>query len=146
MALSLRSSLACAGRVRASAPVRVPHAPLRPAPVRPSRARAERPSLIARADDGFDGVLATWADKFEKVENKPIVVAYIVGVVSALIVTEWLIHLPGLNVLLGFPLQLVGVLMTPVLVTRYVLDKKDVTGDVVSTVDDISKRLPGINK
>lgn len=36
--------------------------------------------------------------QFEKVENKPVVVGYIAGAVAALIVAEWLIHLPALDI------------------------------------------------
>lgn len=36
--------------------------------------------------------------QFEKLENKPIVIGYGIAAVFALLATEWLIHLPGLNV------------------------------------------------
>lgn len=36
--------------------------------------------------------------QFEKVENKAAVVGYIAAAVSALIFTEWLIHLPALDI------------------------------------------------
>jgi hypothetical protein len=32
------------------------------------------------------------------VENKPVVVGWLVGAVSAIVIAEWLIHLPLLNV------------------------------------------------
>ena len=59
-----------------------------------------------------------------------------------------LVHLlpfPSAQVL-GFPLQLLGVLTAPILVVRYLLDGKDAVTDVVDTVTDISKRLPGLDK
>ncbi len=83
--------------------------------------------------------------------------------------TEWLIHLPGLNFvgpltlttilsgpppvtykltrvqIIGFPLQFLGVVMTPILVARYFLDKKDVGEDVVNQINDLAKRLPGLD-
>lgn len=53
-------------------------------------------------------------------ENKPAVVAWGAAGVSAFIFTEWLIHLPALDVLLGFPIQMIGVLMLPTLLYRYI--------------------------
>lgn len=97
-----------------------------------------------RAD--LDQTLAEWADKFEKAENKPVVIGWIVGGASAFIVTEWLIHLPLLDLLLGFPIQLIGVLSVPLLVTRYLIDGKDPVKDAGEAVTDITKRLPGLDK
>ena len=42
--------------------------------------------------------LMVGALQFEKVENKPVVVGYIAAAVSALIVAEWLVHLPALDI------------------------------------------------
>ena len=36
--------------------------------------------------------------QFEKVENKPVVVGYIAGAAAAIIIAEWLIHLPALDI------------------------------------------------
>lgn len=99
-----------------------------------------------KAED-LDQILAGWAgwaEKFEKAENKPVVVGWIAGALSAFIVTEWLIHLPVLDFLLGFPVQLIGVLALPVLISRYVLDGKDVLKDAGDVVSDITKKLPGL--
>lgn len=108
----------------------------------------------------FDELLQFSADKFEAVENKPIVIAYLVGAVFGVFTgtenntelldptpsgsddplaladthpplpapptppaAEWLIHLPLFNALLGFPIQLLGLVMTPYLAIRYYVDK-----------------------
>ena len=92
----------------------------------------------------MDQILADWAEKFEKTENKPVVVGWVAGSFSAFIVTEWLIHLPALDILLGFPVQLLGVLSLPLIITRYVLDGKDAMKDAGDLVSDITKRLPGL--
>ena len=92
----------------------------------------------------MDQLLANWADKFEKTENKPVVIGWIAAVLSSFIATEWLIHLPVFDFLLGFPVQLIGVLSLPILVTRYVLDGKDAVKDAGDVVLDITKRLPGL--
>lgn len=42
--------------------------------------------------------------------------------------------MPYIPQVLGFPLQLLGVVLSPVLIIRYVLDKKDVGTDVMNTV------------
>ena len=38
---------------------------------------------------------------------------------AAVFTAEWFIHLPLFNVLLGFPLQLLGLVLTPYLAIRY---------------------------
>jgi hypothetical protein len=35
--------------------------------------------------------------------------------------------------------------LSPVLAVRYIVDKKDATADIVDTVTDISKKLPGLD-
>ncbi len=35
---------------------------------------------------------------------------------------------------LGFPIQLIGVIVTPILITRYLLDKKALGQDVIDAV------------
>ncbi|GAX72658.1 hypothetical protein CEUSTIGMA_g114.t1 [Chlamydomonas eustigma] len=105
------------------------------------------PVYISRAtkeDQDFDALLNTFAEKFEKVENKPVVIGYVVAAVCALIVAEWLIHLPALDVVLGFPVQLLGLVLSPILAFRYIVDKKDATTDIVEIVADLSKKLPGL--
>eukprot|EP00955_Chlamydomonas_euryale_P062938 358513-Chlamydomonas_euryale.AAC.9 len=41
--------------------------------------------------------------QFEKVENKPVAVAYVAAAVGALFFTEWLIHLPALDIVSPTP-------------------------------------------
>ena len=48
----------------------------------------------------------------------------------ALFTAEWLIHLPLLDFLLGFPVQLLGLFMLPYLGLRYLVDGGDVNKDV----------------
>lgn len=104
--------------------------------------------LASSSGDGdFDAVLAKWADKFEKADNKPLVVGYLSAAVGAVIFVEWLIHLPGLNVLLGFPVQLLGIFALPVLIMRYVVDgKADAGKDAGDLVASITAELPGFKK
>ena len=58
--------------------------------------------------------------------------------------TEWLLHLPALDLLLGFPVQLVGVLVLPSLILRYTKDGKSVTEDMGNEITKIAKLLPGL--
>jgi hypothetical protein len=41
----------------------------------------------------FDALL-----QFEKTENKPVVIGYVAAAIFAFFTAEWLIHLPGLNI------------------------------------------------
>eukprot|EP00210_Caulerpa_lentillifera_P005150 g4922.t1 len=110
--------------------------------------RRSRVILRATGDDGFDGeaFIKKFQDKFEQTENKPVVIGYGVAGLVAFLITEWLIHLPGLDFLLGFPIQLVGVLMAPLLLIRYLVDGQDVTEDTEATLEKITTLLPGLKK
>ena len=44
----------------------------------------------------------------------------------------------------GFPLEALGAAVLPLVVTRYVLDKKSWYEDAEELVKDVSKRLPGL--
>lgn len=104
---------------------------------------------VVRAQDqefDFDALLAKAADKFEKAENKPVVIGYGVGALVAFFIVEWLIHLPVLDILLGFPAQLLGVLAGPYLLIRYLVDKEDITKDVEMVVGKVVGLLPGSNE
>lgn len=72
------------------------------------------------------------------------IVGWSAAAVSALFIVEKIVHTVGLDVLLGFPIQLVGILALPGLVARYVLDGKDALEDAGAYVNDIAKRLPGL--
>lgn len=113
-------------------------------------ARRTGKTLIARAQGGsseeldFDAILMKVADKFDKLENKPVAVGYGVGALVAFFFVEWLIHLPILDILLGFPAQLLGVLLGPYLLVRYLVDKEDVSKDVETIVGKVVGLLPGV--
>lgn len=94
----------------------------------------------------FDGVLASLAEKFEKSNNKPVVVGYTVAAVAAFFTAEWLIHLPGLDILLGFPVQLIGVLVLPYLGVKYLVNGDDVLVDTGKAVETITAKLPGLKE
>lgn len=50
--------------------------------------------------------------------------SWLAAAFTAIVVAEWLIHVPLFNVLLGFPIQFIGLVMTPYLVLRYYVDKE----------------------
>uniref|UniRef100_A0A7S0WZJ5 Cyanobacterial aminoacyl-tRNA synthetase CAAD domain-containing protein n=1 Tax=Chlamydomonas leiostraca TaxID=1034604 RepID=A0A7S0WZJ5_9CHLO len=140
--MSLARRAAVAPATRATKAVR----PLAPRPL-----PAQRMSPVVRAasptdSNDFDALLMKMADKFEKAENKPVVIGYIAAAAGAFFFAEWLIHLPALDVLLGFPIQLIGLLALPVGVVRYVLEGKDVMAEAGDAVSSITKRLPGLDK
>eukprot|EP00232_Nephroselmis_pyriformis_P019527 CAMPEP_0182880500 /NCGR_PEP_ID=MMETSP0034_2-20130328/16601_1 /TAXON_ID=156128 /ORGANISM="Nephroselmis pyriformis, Strain CCMP717" /LENGTH=157 /DNA_ID=CAMNT_0025013487 /DNA_START=1 /DNA_END=474 /DNA_ORIENTATION=- len=107
-----------------------------------------RGQLVVRAEEeeGFDSLLTKGAEAFEKAENKPVLVGYGVAALLAFFATEWLIHLPGLDILLGFPAELVGVLVGPVLALRYLKNGKSIATDVTDVVEDLAGILPGLKK
>lgn len=114
---------------------------------------AKRPQVpprhVVRASSSggdFDELLNSLANKFEKAENKPVIIAWISAAAFAFFISEWLIHLPALNVLLGFPIQLLGLLMLPYLGIRYLVDGGDVAKDVETYTSTITKKLPGLEK
>ena len=159
----------------------------------------------------FDELLMDVAEKFEAVDNKPVVVGWLVGAFSAIVIgesrgllhalrcarttlvplgsspfahtcahshctpppptltntptnstptattttptptapplpaAEWFIHLPLFNVLLGFPIQFVGLVSTGALALRYYVDKEgDLMDDVEELVGKVAKKLPGL--
>eukprot|EP00775_Hariotina_reticulata_P005588 gene5588-5826_t len=101
--------------------------------------------MRAEGED-FDAFLNKMADKFEKTENKPVVIGYVAAAIGAIFAAEWLIHLPGLNILLGFPVQLLGLLALPYLGVRWVVDGKDASKDIEDATALIVSKLPGLDK
>lgn len=120
-------------------------------PVVPSRVARPAPQhsagvLVKAESKDFDAYLAEWADKFEKAENKPVVIGWVSAAVAAFFVAEWLIHLPALDVVLGFPVQLVGLLTLPYLGVRWFVDGGDASKDIEAAAGTIIKKLPGLDK
>ncbi|WIA11371.1 hypothetical protein OEZ85_011492 [Tetradesmus obliquus] len=130
-------------RVLRTASARVPVVPARL--VRPAPQPSARVVVRAESKD-FDAYLAEWADKFEKTENKPVVIGWVAAAVSAFFIAEWLIHLPALDVVLGFPVQLVGLLTLPYLAVRWYVDGNDASKDIEAAAGSIIKKLPGLEK
>ncbi|CAL5225357.1 g8160 [Coccomyxa viridis] len=100
--------------------------------------------MSAQKDTDFDSILTSLADKFEKTEKKPAVIGWTAAAVGAFFLTEWLIHLPLLNVLLGFPLQLVGVLSLPWAYLKYVDEGDSIVDDLGSAAKKVTRKLPGL--
>lgn len=95
----------------------------------------------------FDKVIADIGDKFEASDNKATIVAYSAAAVFALWVSEWLIHLPLLDFLLGFPIQLLGLATLPYLGVKYLVEKDgDITSDAGRAIKKVAKQLPGLDK
>ncbi|KAL4443003.1 hypothetical protein ABPG77_008494 [Micractinium sp. CCAP 211/92] len=97
----------------------------------------------------FDEFLELVADKFEKVDNKPVVIGWVAAAFFAIVVAEWLIHVPLFNVLLGFPIQFIGLVVTPYLALRYYVDKEGTPladAEASKLVNKYSEKLPGLKK
>jgi hypothetical protein len=106
-----------------------------------------RGAVAAKAteDVDFDKVLADLADKFEKSDNKTAIIGYSAAAAGALWFSEWLIHLPLFNVLLGFPIQLLGLVLLPYFGVKYLVDKDSALEDAKGAVDKVTKKLPGFD-
>eukprot|EP00882_Tetradesmus_deserticola_P001354 GHRQ01001466.1.p2 GENE.GHRQ01001466.1~~GHRQ01001466.1.p2 ORF type:complete len:143 (+),score=42.68 GHRQ01001466.1:2131-2559(+) len=134
---------ACAFAKSAPARIGTPLVPARGARPAPQRSAG----LVVRAESkDLDAYLAEWADKFEKADNKPVVIGWVSAAVAAFFIAEWLIHLPALDIVLGFPVQLVGLLTLPYLGVRWLVDGKDASGDLEAAAGTIIKKLPGLDK
>ncbi|KAK9835044.1 hypothetical protein WJX81_006644 [Elliptochloris bilobata] len=105
-----------------------------------------RPDTTDKTAQDFDSFLANLADKFEASSNKPAIVGYSAAALGAFFFLEWLIHLPGLNLILGFPLETVAVLLLPYFGVKYLVDKDDVAADISNAVNRVTKELPGLGK
>lgn len=102
-------------------------------------------TMVKAQEKDFDTILMETANKFENAKNKPAIVGWALAAFSAITVAEWLIHLPGLNFLLGFPVQFIGLIATGNLFLRYYVDKQgDPMTDIEELVNNVSKRLPGL--
>ncbi|KAI3436689.1 hypothetical protein D9Q98_006104 [Chlorella vulgaris] len=140
---SLRPAVASAPRQRVAAPSASPlSAPLRPA------APARRVAAAASSKPAdFDELLMLVAEKFEKADNKPVVIGYLAAAIGAIVAAEWFIHLPLFNILLGFPIQFIGLIATPYLALRYYVDKEaEPLQDVEKVVNKVTAQLPGLGK
>jgi len=100
----------------------------------------------AKDEIDFDKFLIIIATKWEEADNKAVVVGYSAAAVAAFFISEWFIHLPVLDFLLGFPVQLVGLLVLPYLLTRWLVDSKDWYEDVSGATGYLVSKLPYLEK
>ena len=110
-----------------------------------SSSKKSTPSAIVAATPSFDELLAKGAEAFEKSDNKVAVAGW---ASAASFVYFHLLIIAGKGILgsffVGFPLEALGAAVLPLVVTRYVLDKKSWYEDAEELVKDVSKRLPGL--
>ena len=72
--------------------------------------------------------------------------AYGVGLVVGLYFVESLIHLPVLSLVIGFPLELLGVISAGALALRYLKQGGDIEADAAGVVATLEATLPGLKK
>lgn len=113
-------------------------------PIRVRRTGRASVTRAASTQGEADSIVAKITEKYENAQNKPAVIAYTGGSVTLLIFAEWLINKPGLNILLGFPVQLIGLLFLPGLVNKYLVEKKSAGDDAKSALNNLIKKLPGL--
>jgi len=117
-------------------------APLRAA--RPARI-AGRSSLVVSAGEevDFDAILARGAEAWDKSDKKVAVVGYSIATLVGLYVIESIAHLPVLNVLIGVPLELLGIFSAGALGYRYLKENQDPFADISDFTGKVTKDLPG---
>jgi hypothetical protein len=113
------------------------------------RARASTPTAPPPRAQGkdFDAILADFAEDFEKMDtNKKVaVLGWGTAALGAVALGEKLMHSVVLDVLLGGPIQLLGLLALPGIVLK-AIDGKDLVAEAGEYVSSIAKRLPGLDK
>jgi len=119
---------------------RLAPAPRRAAPTRP------RAAVAPRAKD-LDTVLADFAAEFEQYpqDRKVATAGWAAAGLGAVVLGEKIMHTVVFDVLLGFPIQLLGLLVLPGLVVK-ALDGKDLVEEGGAYVSSLAKRLPGLDK
>lgn len=148
----LGSSRAQSSLVPVASVVRTPSKAILPGSSVGGKTSVSRRTAIKATSDrevkvDFDKVLADLGDKFEASDNKAAIVAYSAAAVFALWFSEWLIHLPALNFILGFPIQLLGLVLLPYLGVKYFVEKDgSITDDAGRAVKKVTKQLPGLDK
>ena len=122
---------------------------LAPAPRRAAAAPLPRRSAPAPplAGKDLDTILADFAKDFEAYpsDKKVAVAGWAAAGLGAFVFAEKLMHTVVLDVLLGFPIQMVGLLALPGLAMK-VLDGKDLVEEGGAYLSAIAKRLPGLDK
>lgn len=76
-------------------------------------------------------------------EKKFVVVGYAAALLVGLYFVESLIHLPILNLVVAFPLELLGVSTAGVLALRYTVEGVNVQDDIDAAVAKVEATLPG---
>ena len=133
-------SLSLSLSLRADRAARLAPAPRRAAPTRP------RAAVAPRAKD-LDTVLADFAAEFEQYpqDRKVATAGWAAAGLGAVVLGEKIMHTVVFDVLLGFPIQLLGLLVLPGLVVK-ALDGKDLVEEGGAYVSSLAKRLPGLDK
>jgi len=81
--------------------------------------------------------------QWEASDKKGPIVGYSALAFVGLIFVEKFIHLPLFNVLLGFPLELLGIFSAGYIAYTYVNEDGDFVGDVSKFTGKVTKDLPG---
>ncbi|CAG9465455.1 unnamed protein product [Pedinophyceae sp. YPF-701] len=120
-------------------------------PVAKGSAPAARPRASVRAaafKTRFDAekLTADLQDKFEKTDKKAAVIGYSVAGTIAFVLAEKIIHAPLLSLLLGEPLEIIGLFTAIYLALRYVKDEVDPMDDAEKIAGDVVGVLPGLKK
>ena len=75
------------------------------------------------------------------------IIAWTSAAFGVIVISEWFIHLPAFNVLLGFPVQLLGLVCAFNLAYKYYIEKEGtLLGYFEALVERVSEELPGLGK
>ena len=100
-----------------------------------------------RASKDFDTILADFASDCEKYpqDKKVAVAGWAAAALGAFVLAEKVCHTLLLDVLVGGPVQMIGILALPGIALK-LIDGKDLVGEAGDYVRSIAKRLPGLDK
>jgi len=99
--------------------------------------------VSAEEEVDFDAILAKGAEAWEKVDNKPVVAGYSVALLVATFFALKFTHLPVIDILIGVPLEVLGIFSAVFLGYRYVKEDGDAYKDVTTFLKKITADLPG---
>ena len=72
-----------------------------------------------------------------------VIIGYSAAAIAAFFFSEWLISRPLLNILLGWPIQLLGLTLLPYFGVKYLVEGDSISDDASDAFHRVLKKLPG---
>jgi len=103
-------------------------------------------AYLTKGSVAVEEVLANVSEDFNKIENKPVTVAYVVGGLIAFSAVDFFFNLPILNLLFPSMFQALGAAAAFKLAFTYKKDGGDPVTDMKTFFSKVSNELPGLKK